>query len=817
MIRTSKPQNVPGTATIEEIERYFGIKGDKRRDLFADWGLPSNAPTAWSEIWSAMGLEAKQPRKLWATLQAPLLNPKEVCQITGISVGTINDWCNKGKYPNLFPHPIRLGPRTKLWISIEILGFNEPDSYLARAQQIRRPSHFSARTAPSTKVPKIDLEPLPSPITTKKTSSPFDRSANLTNAERIARNAMFQTTEELIAEISRKKEHSASPGMATMDRVIEMLEAEIEAGQPASSRRRAQCALRSLLSTHKLTPDTVELSIANFDRLCPRTGWNPVTMPTMTQATYLDYRKRTRGSIKKTLGISQQKKDLRSRKDGWSTVVKWLMSLPRYKNRRFELSSIESTLTMCAREFGIQPVDLTQTILLTLYADASASQRRSLRNAARLIERLQAMEVAASQIWTFFPRPITAIQTTSPRHHDIPSNFQNEIEEMVEISTRVKHSKIKKDCSYLSEETRKNHRNVLRTIVNALMVVDRLHPKANTIKHALSDPDAVLEGLRYVLSRVDSGEIRASSSATMAGYLPPILERNGIYITELREDIRAVTEFKLSIDGSQMPAETQAFCRSLIERLDMRADFLLSHVPMRREAEAILRRAKNEKRGLTKPERTRVRQLGATALFCAIECGGAPIRVNNFLETTVNTPDAWLTIQSKTEFRLVVPGNKTKNKKGIDAPITASVERYHDTIRWFLEKIRPHFFREDIAQNLHEDDRQTKEAKTAALKCPWLVPGIKDPQKCLCYTTFLGWFQRLMRDLVGIACDPHNFRHGQASLLIHEYPERLDMIAKRLGDTIETVVRYYAWIHNELLMREGQKALVAMIPGRRGT
>lgn len=85
MIRTSEPQNVPGTASIEEIERYFGIKGDKRRDLFAGWSLPSNCPTAWSEIWSAMGLEATQPRKLWADLQVPLLNTKEVSQTTGIS------------------------------------------------------------------------------------------------------------------------------------------------------------------------------------------------------------------------------------------------------------------------------------------------------------------------------------------------------------------------------------------------------------------------------------------------------------------------------------------------------------------------------------------------------------------------------------------------------------------------------------------------------------------------------------------------------------------------------------------------------------
>lgn len=504
---------------------------------------------------------------------------------------------------------------------------------------------------------------------------------------------MFQTTEDLIAEITCQNEFSASPKMATMNKVIEMLEAEIEAGHPASSRRRAQCALRSLLSARKLTPDTVELSIDKFDCLFPRTGWNPVNMPTITQTTYLDYRKRARGGVEKALGISQRKKELQALTDGWPKAAKWLINLPEFKKRRFELSPIESTLTMHARECGFEPADITQSTLQTLYAQAPSSQKKSLRNAARLIEHLQKEDETADGIRAFFPHPITAIRTTSPKRHIIPSHFQIEIDTMVEKSTRKEYSKIRKNWAYLKSKTKDSHRKVLRAIIHALMEVDRLPSSANTIRTALSDSDAVLEALRHLLSRVDCGEIKASTAATMTGYLPPILERNEIHLPELRKEIKKISEFKLSIENSQMDLATQDFCRSLIERLDMRADFLLSHAPLRREAEAILQLAKNEKRGLTKPERTRVRQLGTAALFSAIECGGAPIRVENFLAATVNVPDAWLTVASKNEFRLVVPANETKNKKQIDTLISASTERYHDTVRWFLDKVRPHFFR----------------------------------------------------------------------------------------------------------------------------
>lgn len=815
MIRTSTPKNVSGTATIDELERFLRISGDKRRELFADWGLRSNCSTAWSEIWSAMGLEATQPRKLWADLQTPLLENKEVARIIGVSVETINDWCNKENYPKLFPPPIRLGSRKKLWISLEVLAFKQPSLFLARAKEIRRHPRRPRSVKPTPRVMNINLNPLTFAPVTQESSSRFDQSANLTDAERIARDKMFQSTEELISEIARQKECFPSPEAATMSKVIELLEAEIEAGHPSSPRRRAQCALRSLLRVHKLFPHTAELNLEHFDRLFPLTGWNPAIMPTMTQATYLDYRKRARGGVKRALGISQRKSELRTRVDGWSNAVRWLINLPEFKSRRFVLSPIESTLTRLARGRGFQPGDITQKTLLTLYADALSSERKSLRNAARIIERLQDNEATVDGVRSFFPDPITAIRTSPRREHVIPSHFQIEIDMMVEISTRVKHSRIRKQWTYLSEKTRDSHRKVMRAIINALIVVDRLHPSSNTIRNALSDSESILEALSYILSRVDRAEIKASTSATLIAYLPPILERNEIYIPNLRKEINAIPEFELSIKSSQMGVKTQDLCRALIERLDMRADFLLSHAPLRREAESILRLAKNEKRGLSRSERTRVRQLGAAALFCAIECGGAPIRVENFLETTVNVPDAWLTLKSKDEFRLVVPANKVKNKKPIDAPIPASKERYHDTVRWFLDRVRPHFFRDDSSKSRHEDNMHENAAKIVALQCPWLLPGVKNPRENLGYTTFLGWFQKHMRDIVGIACDPHNFRHGQASLLYYEYPERIDLISARLGDDIDTVVIYYAWIHNEMLMRDGQKALVALIPGGR--
>ena len=68
-----------------------------------------------------------------------------------------------------------------------------------------------------------------------------------------------------------------------------------------------------------------------------------------------------------------------------------------------------------------------------------------------------------------------------------------------------------------------------------------------------------------------------------------------------------------------------------------------------------------------------------------------------------------------------------------------------------------------------------------------------------------------MRDVVGVRCTPHNYRHGQASLLYHRYPERIGWIAVRLGDTQDTVLRHYAWVHAAKAMAEGQRLISDLI------
>ena len=101
--------------------------------------------------------------------------------------------------------------------------------------------------------------------------------------------------------------------------------------------------------------------------------------------------------------------------------------------------------------------------------------------------------------------------------------------------------------------------------------------------------------------------------------------------------------------------------------------------------------------------------------------------------------------------------------------------KWCDTVAWYLRDIRP----------LILTNPKTGEISPS----PWLVPMLSDPARPCPYETFHLWFVKIMRDVVKVPCLPHNFRHGQASLLYHKYPDRLPWIARRLGDTEATVVQ----------------------------
>ena len=336
----------------------------------------------------------------------------------------------------------------------------------------------------------------------------------------------------------------------------------------------------------------------------------------------------------------------------------------------------------------------------------------------------------------------------------------------------------------------------MRAVVDGLIATGHLDPCANSFAAPLVSSEALADILGHIVNRVGDSGITARHATTLISRLPTIFDRNGIDSSILRDMIKEVDELGQHSGKTGMPEKTKQLCRALIEKRKFRNDFLLAHAHPRLIAQELLDAAAREDRRVTREERGRIIRNGAVALFCAIEIGGAPIRVDNVLEMPFGAEDAWIRHSGK-NVKVVIPGKFVKNGGEIRFEMKPGPHQFTETVRWYLDCIRP----------LILTDPDTGELATS----PWLIPMLTNPGRPCPYETFHNWFTRIMRDVVGVRCTPHNYRHGQASLLYHRYPERIGWIAVRLGDTQDTVLRHYAWVHAAKAMAEGQRLISDLI------
>lgn len=571
------------------------------------------------------------------------------------------------------------------------------------------------------------------------------------------------------------------------------LKAEVMAGAPSSSRKKARSAVNGLLKARKLSPENAPINLDWFDRTFPLDGWD-TTMPFQPD-TWLDYIYRVRPILERMTGADLEKKALRNLKDDWTELGTELGEFERFKKfgGAQSLIPINNTLAMAARRVCLRTSDIDQVRLQGLHDAAHKAEKRSVRSASVLIAELQS---TTSEIWKWFPHPITAIEAEGGFQYEVPTQLEAEVEAFVETASRKRYIRVKKKYDYVSDGTRTNFQTTMHAVIDGLVRVGRLRRDGNGFACVLEDADALDDLVNHMVERVEKGEIVARSATSLMRRLPIILDRNGIDSTHLRAAMSEVDELQQDATKSGMPVSAKRLCRKLIENRAFRNRFLLAHARPRQVAQAALDAAKAEGRELTAKERSVAISHGVVAAFCALEVGGAPLRVDNFLSMPYGAVDAWIYRKGK-GFEVTVPAEHTKNKEEIKFEMQPTEHKWSDTIAWYLAHIRPLILK----------DPQTGELRASQ----WFVPMLSDPTRRCPYETFHDWFVRIMRDVVKVPCLPHNYRHGQASLLYHNYPHRIGWIARRLGDTEATVVLCYAWVHIQKAMVEGQNLVSDLI------
>lgn len=588
---------------------------------------------------------------------------------------------------------------------------------------------------------------------------------------------------------------AAAPlGNLTWMAIPEFLKAEIAAGEPESSRKKARTAVNGLLKARKLTAENAYINLDWFDRTFPvLTGWDPLM--DIEPGTWVDYVYRVRPIIERMTGADVAKQELRAAVDGWTDLGEYLRGLDAFQDfgPSKRLIPICSTLTQAARRARLQPQGIDQAQLLKLYDEAHKGEISSLRKASELIAELQS---TTPSIRAWFPSAIVPIEACGPHRYEVPAQLQAEVEHFVELASRKRYIRVKKRHDYVEDGTRTNFRTTMHAVVDGLIAVGRLRRNANGFSNALEDPEALDDLVSHTLERVERRDISARSATSLMARLPVILDRNGLSSEYLRAALKEVDELQQHPEKVGMSPAARRFCTKLLASRKHKNRLLLAHAKPRAIAQRVLDAAAREGRALTRDERSIVISHGVVATFCSVEVGGAPLRTENFLEMPYGVLDAWIHRMGK-GFQVTIPAGCTKNGEPIDFEMMPTIHKWCETVDWYLEHVRPLILK----------DADTGEVRSS----PWLVPMLSDQARPCPYETFHDWFVPIMRDVNKLPCLPHNFRHGQASLLYQKHPDRIAWIARRLGDKESTVLLYYAWVNQKQVMKEGQELVIALL------
>ncbi len=531
----------------------------------------------------------------------------------------------------------------------------------------------------------------------------------------------------------------------------------------------------------------------------PRDGFDPDHWS--TDAAYQLFRRRLQAALREFLGAHAERARLRAIQDDWTHLLAAIEPLTEGKVgasaawHPMKLAALQS-FALVARAYGWQPRDLGPVEAARLDTDFRGNKRAANRRSLQRLDELRRFP----EVLPWLPARPIGLQAAPrvPARAALPPHWEAQFLPWIEAVTKSGWDPV----AQVFANDHAGHAHVMRSAFRTALRIGReigaLTADTADLLPVLADDEAMcaIAGemfARRLRSRKD-GHLEPRSSRKYLGVLNQVRAHLGLdttLIAQILANNETAREGKAA--DKCMTPENRRFCESIVEKKPLRRRFLTSFEVLYAAAEDILSRAALERRKLTAHELARVRMLGVSACFAALEIGGAPIRVENAMGLTCIGEDAQIRIPKTgtKPIKVHIPAKLTKNGATIEFPVRHNRLGCHDTIRWYLRVIRPLF--------------------EHAGASPYLFPAVTTPGAHLNADFFGAEFAALMRTVVNLPMTPHQMRHGQTSLLLDRYPNEIEVIAKRIDDTPSTLRQYYGWLNALKLVERGQDLLVGLI------
>ena len=582
--------------------------------------------------------------------------------------------------------------------------------------------------------------------------------------------------------------------------VIARVKARMRAGSLAASTGESYIgALESAGARVNLPLEMIEATPERMEEIFPRNGFDPTQDSSNTA--YELKRRRALAAVKEFSGLHRARKALRDQRDEWAELFDLLEPRTTVREGRCDWHpmSLEAlrSFALVARAHGWQPRELDAVRAQTLDDAYSGNKRSANRVCLQRLDEIRKFPELLPLL------PPVRIGFNATCRQEIKTGFPVHMERIftpwIEAMTRSGWDPISR-C-YSDDHAKHRHvlRFALRCYLRIAIELGLLRPDASDLLPVLAgeEPQSRVAGEMFARQhrKKAQGHLSRRTSRKYLKGIKQVLQHLGLDTTILSQILANNKSARTAAkDDKKMTPKNRRFCEALVDKPRLRRRFLFAFRSLRAEAETLIAAAGAECRALTRREIALVRMLGTAACFAAIAIGGAPIRVRNAMSLTCVGSDAQIHIpKSKAPIKVRIPEEFTKNGVTIEFPIRHDKHGCHDTIRWYLRTIRPLY--------------------PLAATSRYLFPAIRKAGAHLDEGYFGERFSELMRRVVDLPMSPHQMRHGQTSLLLNAHPEEIEVIAKRIDDTVETLRLYYGYLDAMRLVERGQDLLVGLMNG----
>lgn len=508
---------------------------------------------------------------------------------------------------------------------------------------------------------------------------------------------------------------------------------------------------------------------------------------------YHAWRRKVLAALKLFLGLIAADRASRHQVDGWAHLKAEAALLIAKGELILHINGLLplAFITKLARMDSLEPRQMDNAYILARSHDLHASQIPAFRRSVRLLARLQK---EAPKLRDLLPMEDIAEIKVVRRDPlpPIPQALLGEVDVWLETHHQGELDPVSNTMvDGRSEATIYGYRQAFRSYLGNAAKAGVL-TNITSLEQAVMD-DVAVPAMRAMINGTQPQKKQQLAPKTMLDYLEDVARLanlEGIETPAITKALKWNPKLKKGkVARRRMSPENMAFCSWLLSSRDNEMRFRSLHIRLHKRTLALMDQRDAGRR--MKHLDQRVVQAGSLAAMTAIWLWGAPLRIGNTVALRLygTAPQVFLPSGKQKELDIKIAAEETKNKRQLDQRINPGRHRAIEVVRWYIDEVRPLIPSADESIYLFPSSLKGRDHITGSAVRKWLHLHAVDE---------------------GIQINPHQFRHGAASLYIRGFPGAYDHVAKLLDDKPETVRRYYAWIDEEAVMADVQSNIIKL-------